>query len=77
MLHSLHYDIVFYPPGHWRHPEASSKSFVFAALTTKGLEHLKASPYGDWSGGKLIVSDENDASDVMDHATDLPVYAYE
>ena len=77
MLHSLHYDIVFYSPGHRRHPDASGKDFVFAALTTKGLNHLKASPHGEWKGECLVVLDEEDASEVMEHLTDLPVYAYE
>ena len=77
MLHTLHYDIVYYNPGHERHPGALKMHFVFAPLTIKGREHLKDSPYGYWEDGCLVVTDEEDASDVMEYVTDLPVYAYE
>lgn len=50
---------------------------MFAPLTIKGREHLKASPHGEWKNGSLTVTNEEDASDVMDYAINLPVYAYE
>lgn len=74
MLHSLHYDVAFYNPGHRRHPGELKQQFAFAALTQRGLEQLKAVPFGKLSGGCLHVAGEEEASDVMDRIEHLEVH---
>ena len=74
MLHTLHYDVAFYNPGHKRHPGELKQQFAFTALTQRGLEHLTTAPFGKLSDGCLYVAGEDEASDVMDHIEDLAVH---
>lgn len=74
MLHTYHYDVAFYVPGHKRHPGKLKQQFAFTALTQRGLRHLERAPFGELIEGCLYVGDEGEASDVMDHIEDLEIH---
>lgn len=74
MLHSLHYDVACYTPGHKWHPGALKEGFHFTALTPRGLELLRTAPCGVFKAGSLNVTCEDAATDIMDHIEVLEVY---
>lgn len=76
MLHSLHYDVAFYAPGHHRHPGPVTSECVFYALTPLGRERLETAPFGVMEDGRLRVAEEEEASDVVWHLEPVDVYMY-
>ena len=75
MLHSLHYDVAYFTPGNKRHP-GSHTEHCFTALTQRGLEQLKTVPCGELRDGRLIVIEEAEATEIMDHIEALEVYLF-
>lgn len=74
MLHPLHYDVACYSPRNKWHPGEVKESFLFTALTPRGLEQLSKAPLGNFKDGRLTVEGEAEATDVMDYIDILEVY---